>query len=336
MTHSIVARRRLRVARFSLFSLFSLFGLFLLLALIAAPLAAAPGGALSAGDLKREEGRRHFQQGVALYEEGNFAGALAEFQAAYNTAPAPTILYNIGLTYRALYRYPDAIEALQRYLVEGASDGQLTPQRRAQLQRFIEEMKSLLAPITLVVTPAAAKVNIDGRETSVPENGLVQLAAGSHAFDVAADGHEAQHREVQVVAGEAATVEFHLRLIPRTGKVRVTTSVPAARIIIDGQDRGQSPLELELDVGGHQLEARADGYEPYRSELMLAPGQERNVDLELERPRPLDRPLYKRWWFWTGLGTAVAGGTVAAFALRPGTQPPASGSLPPNALNVGK
>jgi hypothetical protein len=302
----------------------------------AAGLAAPGGGALSAGDLKREEGRRHFQQGVALYEERNYAGALAEFQAAYNTAPAPTILYNIGLTYRALYRYPDAIQALQRYLVEGTSDGQLTPQRREQLQRFIEEMKSLLAPITLLVTPPGARVNIDGRETNLPADGKIELAAGSHKIEVAADGHEPQQREITVVAGEAARVEMQLRAIPRTGKVRVTASVPGTRIFVDGSDRGPSPLELELDVGGHQLEARAEGYEPYVSELMLAPGQERNLDLELRRPPALDRPLHKKWWFWTGLGTAVAGGTVAAFMLRPGTQPPASGSLPPNSLNVNR
>ena len=328
MTYQNAARRRLRVASLSL-----LCGL---LPAAGAPSAAPAGSALSAGDLKREEGRRHFQQGVALYEEGNHAGALAEFQAAYNTAPAPTILYNIGLTYRALYRYPDAIEALQRYLVEGTSDGQLTPQRRAQLQQFIEEMKSLLAPITLVVTPSTARVNIDSRETALPDRGVVQLAAGSHAIRVAADGHEPQHREITVVAGEAMALEFHLRLIPRTGKVRVTASVPDTRIIIDGRDRGKSPLELELDVGGHQLEARADGYEPYRSELMLAAGQERSLDLELQRPRALDRPLHRKWWFWTGLGAAVASGTVAAFVLRPGVQPPNSGSLPPNSLNVSR
>jgi hypothetical protein len=197
-------------------------------------------------------------------------------------------------------------------------------------------MKSLLAPITLAVTPPAAKVSIDGRETALPPGGVIQLAAGSHAVDVVADGHEPQHRDLTVVAGEAAALEFHLRLIPRTGKVRITSSAPGTRIIVDGQDRGAGPLELELDVGGHQLEARADGYEPYHSELMLAAGQERTVDLEMQRPRPLDRPLHKRWWFWTGLGTAVAGGTVAAFMLRPGVQAPASGSLPPNALNVNR
>jgi hypothetical protein len=40
------------------------------------------------------------------------------------------------------------------------------------------------------------------------------------------------------------------------------------------------------------------------------------------------RPVWKRWWFWTGVGAVVAGGVVAAFFLtRPETRTP--GSLEP-------
>jgi hypothetical protein len=33
---------------------------------------------------------------------------------------------------------------------------------------------------------------------------------------------------------------------------------------------------------------------------------------------PAATPVYKRWWFWTGIGLAVAGGVVAAIALSGG------------------
>ncbi len=43
---------------------------------------------------------------------------------------------------------------------------------------------------------------------------------------------------------------------------------------------------------------------------------------------PERTPVYKRWWFWTGVGAAVAGGVVTAIVLsRPTTQTP--GSLDP-------
>src|SRR5688572_12727466 len=79
----------------------------------------------SPSPVQLEEGRRHFAQGVTLYEEGNFPAALVEFQAAYDTAPAPVILYNIGFTYKALYRYVEAIDALGRYLEMATRDGQV-------------------------------------------------------------------------------------------------------------------------------------------------------------------------------------------------------------------
>ena len=43
---------------------------------------------------------------------------------------------------------------------------------------------------------------------------------------------------------------------------------------------------------------------------------------------PTRRPVWRRWWFWTGVAAVVAGGAVAAFLLtRPETRTP--GSLQP-------
>jgi tetratricopeptide (TPR) repeat protein len=41
-------------------------------------------------------------------------------------------------------------------------------------------------------------------------------------------------------------------------------------------------------------------------------------------PAPPPRPVYKRWWFWTGVGAAVAGGAVAAFVLTRDNTPQGS------------
>jgi len=300
---------------------------------ISAPLAPAPA---PSKDATKEEARRHFLQGVALYEEGNFTAALAEFQAAHKMAPAPSVLFNIGLTEKALYRYADASRTLERYLIEGnQGSAKLTAERRQQVVQLIEEMKSLLAPLRFLLVPADARVTVDGRPMTVASDGSLALAAGNHVVDVAADGYESQRREVIVVAGVPDTFEFQLKLIPRTGRVNITSSRPGTRVIIDGQDRGLAPLALELTAGGHQLEARADGYEPFRSELVLAAGQQRSVDMEMQLPPArTGQPVYKKWWFWTGVGTAVAGGTAAAFLLRPGVKPPMGASLMPGVFDV--
>jgi hypothetical protein len=45
-------------------------------------------------------------------------------------------------------------------------------------------------------------------------------------------------------------------------------------------------------------------------------------------PAPEARPVWRRWWFWTGVGVVVVGGAAAAFFLtRPETRAP--GTLDP-------
>jgi tetratricopeptide (TPR) repeat protein len=46
-----------------------------------------------------------------------------------------------------------------------------------------------------------------------------------------------------------------------------------------------------------------------------------------EGEAPPSRPLYTRWWFWTVVGAAVAGGVVAGFLLTRNDSP--KGSLAP-------
>ena len=46
-------------------------------------------------------------------------------------------------------------------------------------------------------------------------------------------------------------------------------------------------------------------------------------------------PVYKRWWFWTVIGVAVAGATTATvFALQPKDVSPVDGSLPPGRIQL--
>src|SRR5260370_33354875 len=79
------------------------------------PPAAAPA---AAADAQLDEAKRHFQQGVALYNDGNFSAALAEFEATYAAHPTAGVLYNIGLTQKSLFRYGESIKTLGRYLKE--------------------------------------------------------------------------------------------------------------------------------------------------------------------------------------------------------------------------
>jgi tetratricopeptide (TPR) repeat protein len=40
-----------------------------------------------------------------------------------------------------------------------------------------------------------------------------------------------------------------------------------------------------------------------------------------KKPEP-EKPVYKKWWFWTGIGVAAVGGTAAIYATQSGSSPP--------------
>lgn len=248
------------------------------------------------------EAKVHFQQGVALFNDGNFSAALAEFEAAYKIRRSPGVLYNIGLTQKALFRYSEAIASLEKYQSE---ETKITPERRAEVDQLVVEMRALLAEVTFNVEPPGASLLVDGRTMGQsPFQQPLGIAAGSHVVEVTADGYKSGRKEIMVSAGVPLTLNFKLELIPKTGKVRVM-STPPGSVKIDNKDLGLAPVDAELALGGHTLEIFAPKHLMHRSELVVAAGQLRSIDIVLD-PMPKSR-VYTKWYFWTPLILGLAG-----------------------------
>lgn len=79
----------------------------------------------------------------------------------------------------------------------------------------------------------------------------------------------------------------------RGGKVIVTTSPSNARIFIDGIDRGRSPVEVDIAVGGqHFIVAQLDGHKPAGKRVRIVRSRKpKRVKLKL---RKIPRPRVKR------------------------------------------
>jgi hypothetical protein len=61
--------------------------------------------------------------------------------------------------------------------------------------------------------------------------------------------------------------------------------------------------------------------------VQQAPGAE-VTNLEQPKRQETGTPVYRTWWFWTGIGAVVVAGTVTAIVL-------ASGGSKPNSANTG-
>jgi len=153
---------------------------------------------------------------------------------------------------------------------------------------------------------------------------------------------------------KAARAEI-ARLRATLAFLRIDVKPVGAGVRLDGASVGTAPLSKRLVVapGSHQLEITSGGFLPYRAAIILSAGQDRAEQVSLAAvapppvaiaPPPLPAPalnpppsptvtissqeshaandahppIYRRWWFWAGMGAVVLG-VASAVALTRGT-----------------
>src|SRR6187200_91687 len=105
--------------------------------------AADPGTPSSAAASEATvEARRHFKLGIKLYQDTNYLGALAEFEAAYSAKPGPGSLQNVALCQKALFRYREAAATLEDLLK--AHGGELSEGESKAVIEAVAELHGLV------------------------------------------------------------------------------------------------------------------------------------------------------------------------------------------------
>ena len=186
----------------------------------------APRAALGRRGSARAGGRR-LRPGIELAEQGLFAAALEQFKSAYEKSPHFAVLYNIGQAQMALGRPIEAIEALTRYLRDGADQVPLS--RREQVQAQVALLESRLAELSVTTDRPGALVTVDGREVGkTPLYQPIRLAAGTHTVSITMDGITPIIRAIDLREGERRALAFVVP--PGIAPKPVATEPPAASV----------------------------------------------------------------------------------------------------------
>jgi hypothetical protein len=160
----------------------------------------------------REKSRAAFRKGVAQLRAQDWMAARASFESAWTLYPHPSILLNLGI---ARLRTEDPVRAEQDLVRFLSEDVGAAPEELASAREALAEARTKLGTLRVVVSPASARVAIDGRAVETVRradpgtSGVVaevRAKPGKHSVAVEAEGHTPDRREIDVVArGEAVT-----------------------------------------------------------------------------------------------------------------------------------
>lgn len=172
-------------------------------------LALALPAASAAAD--RKAAAAHFQKGIQLFQLEDFAAALTEFRAAYDTAPSFEVLYNIALCQARLSKHAAAVNSFEAYLSDGGS--RVSREKRKLVSRLLEEARAKTALVTIVSSIEGTEVFIDGERAGFTP--LIKLLAesGRRTFRAVREGYHPAEEVQELVAGQTVTLQLELKPI---------------------------------------------------------------------------------------------------------------------------
>lgn len=151
-------------------------GILLVVAMSTHVVARAQGAASSVPPEAIAAARARFEEGARLFEQGNFASALREWETVHSMMTGhpnqPLVLYNIARAYEELRRDSEALRTYERYLSETA-DREDAPYRTEASERIRElQLRTTLSTPQTGWQPSPIGIAISA-------TGLASVIAGS-------------------------------------------------------------------------------------------------------------------------------------------------------------
>lgn len=176
------------------------------------------------------------------------------------TGPWP----RVGLGTRYLVRAGE-------YQVHASAPGRRDAQRLVRVEKGRNQHVALaLAKLpgkVRVATIEPVQVRADGKSLGASP-GPFELAAGKHRLELVSERYLPAAVEIDV-AGEGREQVVKPQLVPNWAEVSIASEPAGASVRIGDQERGKTPLKLQLPAGHHKLELQLAGFTPWTSDVQV-------------------------------------------------------------------
>lgn len=131
-------------------------------------------------------------------------------------------------------------------------------------QRITTTLVPDTGSLRLTSEPAGARIILNGTDRGTTPALLERISSGMNTLELQIEGYRPFRQELRITAGEQEALRAVLEPIPAS--LNVVTIPPGARIYVDNQYRGDSPLllrdippkeyRIRAELGGHDAMAR--------------------------------------------------------------------------------
>jgi hypothetical protein len=166
----------------------------------AKPAPAAPGAAPA----KPADAKALFASGEKKFKANDFAGALADFEAANAASPSPEAQRYIALCHDNLQHYQDALAAYEKLI---AANPPKMKDQVEEAKKRVDAIKAMPGKVHVETTPPGASVVIDAAQAPYDKVTPVdiELPPGEHTLLVGAEGYDNKTEKVTVPGGGKMT-----------------------------------------------------------------------------------------------------------------------------------
>lgn len=283
-----------------------------------APAPASPGAAAPAPAPARPKlsesltgmALAEYSAGVALFKDGDFAGAMARFEEAYKLSRDHRLLWNVALCQKNLRRYVALLDTMRR--LEQDAGEQLSAEERQDIADLRRTAAAFVSQIEIAASEPGATVIVDGAAVgTTPLAAPVVVDLGERKIQVRKAGFQEFTRTLRIEGGGSIGVAAVLEREIRRGRLAVVAGADDL-ITLDGRVVGRGRWEGAVPAGPHALQVTAPKMEAHRSEVLVRDGELRRVPVTLNKEPD---PNAKRVWLWIAGGAALAAGAAITGAL---------------------
>ena len=298
-----------------------------------APEGSTPAAPPSLHDTLSGAAQDEYDSGRILFDNGDYAGALVKFQHAFDLSSDPRLLWNMGACEKNLRHYARLLRLIDRYLHDGGST--LTDAQREDANTVARTVRALVSTLRLTVNVADASVFVDGeKQGTTPMMEPLLLDLGERRLRVSKAGYKDQELVLHVAGASEIPVTVALEKQPVKSQFAIGASPSSAAIHLDGVVVGTGSWQGAVTAGRHTLLVTASGMADRATDVVLAEGESRSVDVALERESGGSALL---WWIGGGV-LAAAGLGVGGYFLFHSSQPsvgaPTRGTISPGYINI--